>query len=65
MTKSLDTFNGEVAATVVGYAGTAFVFMVPLIIFLLLFFPIETLKKDSCMNIFGILYEGLKMHNKF
>jgi len=63
--KSLDTKNGEVAATIVGYVGITFVFLVPLIIFLLLFNSIETLKKDKYINIFGILYDEVKMHNKF
>ena len=63
--KSLDTKSGEVGATIIGYVGITLVFLVPLIIFLLLFISIESLKRDTYMNIIGILYEEVKMHNKF
>jgi len=65
MTKSLDTKNGEVVGTIIGYVGIVLVVLVPFIIIVLLFNSIETLKKDTYINRWGILYEGLKMHNKF
>jgi len=43
----------------------SFVLILPLIIIILLFHKIETLKKDSYVNRWGTLYEGIKMQNKY
>jgi len=61
----LDTTNGEVVATVVGYLGMLLVLSLPIIVIILLFLRIDTLKEESYRGRWGALYEGLKTNNKF
>ena len=57
--------NGEVVATFVGYSGMCLVIALPIIIIILLFLSIDTLKSEWCKKRWGSLYEGLKTNNKF
>jgi len=45
VSKPLDNYNGEVLGQIIGYISLIFVFLIPFILIILLFFKIDTLKK--------------------
>jgi len=58
------TSSGEIISILIGYSGIIIAFLLPMILFFILFLRIEKLKEPKLLTTLGELYEGLRMNSK-